>query len=332
MESRRILIVTSGGTISSLLAGDQISINSAAEVMLAREIRELAAQLGLPIEIQRAANVPSSSLAPENWGSLAKIIAEKNKAGFERFVITHGTDTLHYTAAFLAIQFAGWPIRVCLTGAFFPINHEQSDGRDNLSCSLQTTASDRRLSDGVYVCISRAIGVAPALTVLPPSFDQTDYRLLYHQFSEKERMSARILTETLAFRTAIATPEQLENAKRSVLFARLYPGIDMRLFESAANATFLILEGYHSGTGSISEGADSLLALRRKRPDLMICLGSIPSPVVQSPYEASTELATNGIWVYRDVPPHVLFAGALLGKANGLNATDTMVRFSNFRI
>jgi glutamyl-tRNA(Gln) amidotransferase subunit D len=331
MESKKVLVITSGGTIGSLLESDQISINSVGEANLAQELRELAAQAGISIDIQKTVNVPSGSLAPEDWGVFSKTIAERNSAGFERFVITHGTDTLHYTAAFLAIQFAGWPIRICLTGAFFPINHDRSDGSSNFVSAFRA-ASDHHLPSGVYICFPGSIGIVPALAIIPPYFDEVRYRILYDQVFEDRKASVHMTNKIIALRADIATAEELRKAKRNVLFSRLYPGMDMRIFEWAAEGAFLILEGFHSGTGPTGEGTDSLLALRRNRPDLTICIGSIPSPVVTVPYEASTKLATNGIWVYKDIPPHILYVGALLGKAQGLDAADAMLRFSTFRL
>jgi glutamyl-tRNA(Gln) amidotransferase subunit D len=334
MKPGKILAITSGGTIGSLLEHENISVNRGGESALTRKLRNLEEELGVSLDIYNAANASSSNFEPEDWIKFARIITEGHDSGIDRFLITHGTDTLHYTAAFLALQFALWPIKVCLTGAFFPNNHLRSDGAANLACALEAV-TDERVQHGAYVCFPQSLGVTPAVAVMAPDYDETQYRTLYCQALSEEdaKLKAKAIADlVLKERIPFISTNQFTHAKSKVYFARLHPGMDMRIYAHIPMNSLLIIEGFHSGTGSTRDDAHTLLALRANRPDLTICLGSIPSPMVELPYEVSVILADRGIWVYRDIPPHILFVAGLVGKALDLTAQQTFARFESFRM
>ena len=64
-------------------------------------------------------------------------------------VITHGTDTMAYTAAALSFMLAGERKPVILTGSQLPMNHPLTDARLNL---LRAFAAAQAGVPGVYVC------------------------------------------------------------------------------------------------------------------------------------------------------------------------------------
>jgi L-asparaginase len=55
-------------------------------------------------------------------------------------VISHGTDTMAYTASVLSFMVRGIPIPVVLTGAQLPIEHPLTDGLDNLRTAFAMAA------------------------------------------------------------------------------------------------------------------------------------------------------------------------------------------------
>jgi len=78
------------------------------------------------------------------------IIAENCRSAAEdRIVVTHGTDTMVETAAFLAARLSGKT--VVLTGAMVPYKFGSSDGLFNLGSSL---AFVQVLPPGIYVSMN----------------------------------------------------------------------------------------------------------------------------------------------------------------------------------
>ncbi|MEZ5313325.1 MAG: asparaginase domain-containing protein [Thermoanaerobaculia bacterium] len=66
----------------------------------------------------------------------AEILRACRESPEERLVITHGTDTMVETAAYLARGLAGSGLTVVLTGAMIPFAFGSSDGLFNLGSAL----------------------------------------------------------------------------------------------------------------------------------------------------------------------------------------------------
>ena len=64
------------------------------------------------------------------------------RAGYDGIVVTHGTDTMAYTAAALSYLVQGSPKPIVLTGAQKPIGFETTDSKQNLRDAFRVAASD----------------------------------------------------------------------------------------------------------------------------------------------------------------------------------------------
>ncbi len=91
----------------------------------------------------------SSNIQPEEWHDIASAVHEAILQGFSAVVITHGTDTLAYTASMLSFILRGVGIPIVLTGSQYPIAYPDSDGKTNLTNAL---IAARALPGGVYIC------------------------------------------------------------------------------------------------------------------------------------------------------------------------------------
>lgn len=98
-------------------------------------------------------NIDSTNICPYHWDRIAEVIADNYEA-YEGFVITHGTDTMAYTASALSyvLQNPGKP--VILTGAQIPGGHIESDARRNLTNAIRVAIMD---ISGVLIVFGEAI-------------------------------------------------------------------------------------------------------------------------------------------------------------------------------
>lgn len=87
-------------------------------------------------------NLDSTNITPSPWLKMAGAV-EENYDRYDGFVITHGTDTMAYTAAALSylIQYSQKPI--VITGSQKSICLENTDARLNLYNSFLYAADDR---------------------------------------------------------------------------------------------------------------------------------------------------------------------------------------------
>lgn len=80
--------------------------------------------------------IDSAQATPADWNRIAQAIVH-NHSDYNGFMITHGTDTLAFTASALCFAMAGLKRPVILTGAMWPLTVEKSDGVQNLSDALK---------------------------------------------------------------------------------------------------------------------------------------------------------------------------------------------------
>ena len=125
---KQILMLGTGGTIACVPSADGLvpALDGPAMIRLVPELEEVCA-----IETKQILNLDSSNLSPEHWQIIAKARAA-NYENYDGFVITHGTDTMAYTAAALSQMLHNCQKPVVLTGAQLPIQAEGSDAPNNI--------------------------------------------------------------------------------------------------------------------------------------------------------------------------------------------------------
>ncbi len=144
----RILLMATGGTIASIPSPDGL-----APGLCAQELLSCLPVLPCPVDCIDLFNMDSSNIQPEEWQIMAKSVL-LNMGDYDGVVITHGTDTMAYTASMLTFLLQNLPLPVVLTGSQWPIVRPDSDGRANLAHALLAA---QRLPGGVYICFGSAV-------------------------------------------------------------------------------------------------------------------------------------------------------------------------------
>ncbi len=112
-----ILLLTTGGTIASLPTAEGLAPGLDGEALaglLPQGIMDC-----YDITIRDILHLDSSNIQPEEWQTIARHVFE-NRMEYSGIVITHGTDTMAYTASVLSFMLRGISIPVVLTGAQLP--------------------------------------------------------------------------------------------------------------------------------------------------------------------------------------------------------------------
>ncbi|MBR3874801.1 MAG: asparaginase [Clostridia bacterium] len=141
---KKLMLLATGGTIACTPTE-----NGLAPTLHAQDLVDCVADK-LPCEISArdVFMMDSSNMQPEEWSALARAIDEALK-DCDGVVVTHGTDTMAYTAAALSYMLAGVGKPVILTGSQLPISHPLTDARLNL---LRAFTAAMQGTPGVYVC------------------------------------------------------------------------------------------------------------------------------------------------------------------------------------
>ena len=144
----KLLLMGTGGTIACLPTKDGL-----APQMSAAELLTFLDEPVSDIDCRDLFALDSSNIQPEEWRLMAsRIFAVKDD--YCGIVITHGTDTMAYTASMLSFMLQGISIPVVITGAQYPMFYPDSDGRTNLFDALLAA---RALPGGVYVAFGGSV-------------------------------------------------------------------------------------------------------------------------------------------------------------------------------
>lgn len=126
---KHILMIGTGGTIASEMSPDGLTPEISSEQLLAAvpRIGELC-----EVDCLQLYSLDSTSLRPAHLQGLARAIRERYD-DYDGFVVSHGTDTMAYTAAALSYLIQGSPKPIVLTGAQKPIWFDGTDSKRNLT-------------------------------------------------------------------------------------------------------------------------------------------------------------------------------------------------------
>jgi len=129
-----ISIISTGGTIASRVdyetGGVRWLMKPEEIFFMAPELSDITSFRNIVSPFQ----IASESMTFECYRILAKEAAKELNSGSQGVIITHGTDTLHYTSAALSFMLQNLSKPVCLVGAQRSPDRGSFDGSMNLIC------------------------------------------------------------------------------------------------------------------------------------------------------------------------------------------------------
>lgn len=147
---KKICWITTGGTIASIPSDEGLVASSKGEVLY-HLLGSMTEQYD--ITIHDLFTIDSSNMQPEEWKVIARCVYERIH-DFDGIVITHGTDTMAYTACSLSFMLQNISIPVVLTGSQLPLADPLSDGQENMRLALAMASGEHA---GVYVAFNRKV-------------------------------------------------------------------------------------------------------------------------------------------------------------------------------
>lgn len=136
----KVAILSTGGTIASKIdyrTGAVTSQFTADDILAAiPELKEIADFKGRVIS-----SILSENMDSESWQNLARAVVEEIEVGAEGVIVTHGTDTMMYTAAALSFMIET-PVPIVLVGSQRSADRPSSDNAMNAICAAMVAISD----------------------------------------------------------------------------------------------------------------------------------------------------------------------------------------------
>jgi glutamyl-tRNA(Gln) amidotransferase subunit D len=138
-----ISMISVGGTITSKIdyrTGAVTTLNKPRDIL--QNVSEVTKFTNIK-SILSPFNIMSESMNHTHWRTLARECKkELDKINTRGVILTHGTDTLHFTSAALSFFLRGLGKPVVITGSQRSTDRGSSDGGMNIICSSYTALSD----------------------------------------------------------------------------------------------------------------------------------------------------------------------------------------------
>ena len=142
-----ISIIFTGGTIGSLTKNEWVGIDSSTNYMLLSKYdckgKDVVFNTSSPYSIL------SENLTAKELNLLQKAIKEELDKKPDGIIVTHGTDTLQYTAAAIEFAFANADVPIVLVSADYPLDNEASNGFINFEAAVEFIRTGKE--KGVFV-------------------------------------------------------------------------------------------------------------------------------------------------------------------------------------
>jgi L-asparaginase/Glu-tRNA(Gln) amidotransferase subunit D len=153
---KKILVVFTGGTIGSIATEGIIHPSDTTQFQLLQQFQR---HYVYPRQISFTTIQPlqllSENLAPDAWKIIITAI-ETQTDQYDGIIITHGTDTLAYTAAALSFYFHAFNIPILLVSSNYPLTDCRANGLENFMTAVE------------FICAPPAIRHQNPISLLVP--------------------------------------------------------------------------------------------------------------------------------------------------------------------
>ena len=311
----KILLLSTGGTIASKV---DYRTGAVTPALSATELYE-----AVP-EIAKIANVDaevlfseySENLQPKHWLEIAKKVDSVVNSEYTGIIIAHGTDTMHYSSAFLSFALCGFKKPIVLVGSQRSSDRPSSDAALNLIAATKFLV--RYNTKGVFVVMHH---------------NESDKAIACHLGTRvrKNHTSKRSAFETIGSPPAyiIFENEIIDNTIRmgdkfskdynprinldtKVALVKYHPGFDPEIIESLIKLQYraIIFEG--TGLGHVGKTMyDSIKKAKEKGIFLGMTSQCIDGRVSMTVYESGRDLLDMGIVPLETMIPEVALVKAM---------------------
>ena len=250
---KKILLIATGGTIASKATESGLTpqISSAELLTFVPEVADICA-----VDAIQVCNLDSTNLRYSEWLLISRAV-EDHYTEYDGFVVTHGTDTMAYTAAALSYLIQNSRKPVVLTGSQKSIYSRDTDARSNLISAFLYAADDH--ASGVHIVFDNKV-------ILGTRARKTRTKS-YNAFSSIDYPEiARIREGKLYYyieEKVVGDPIFYPTLNPRVFVLKLIPGMDPSIFDYLKeHYDGLVIESFGVGGLPYYENANFAEAIR----------------------------------------------------------------------
>lgn len=151
----KILVIFTGGTIGSAVSDGWLAPDSRRSYLLVERYKKAHPASAVSFETLEPYSVLSENLSSCHLNALISCVTENAAKGYDGIIVTHGTDTLQYSAA--AIGFAlGAALPVVMVSSNFELEDPRTNGDENFAAAVELIRAGEK---GVFAAYRNNDGV-----------------------------------------------------------------------------------------------------------------------------------------------------------------------------
>ena len=314
-EKKKILLLTTGGTIASMPGGEGLEPHRSG--VMERELNQL--RTYYDITVQDVMCLDSSNIRPEDWQFIARHIFE-NRAGFDGIVVSHGTDTMAYTASAVTFMLPNIDLPVVFTGSQLPLADMLSDGPDNLRTAFAMAAAGH---PGVFLAFDRKVMLGcRAVKVRASGFSAFE--------SVNSRYAALVSNQGLVVDPDILPKQQGEarlqtGISRDVFLLKLTPGLNPAVFDMLAAMGYkgIVIEAFGlGGVNVLHEGLDGIRTALNRDISVVVTTQCLYDSADLGVYQVGKKLLDLGVIQGRDMTSEAAMTKLMWAIGQGMEQSE----------
>jgi L-asparaginase len=327
---KNILLVSTGGTIGSTVQAGTIDTSSSAQLKLLQLFQQRDAHPDIHFHCIQPLQILSENLAPCIWQTLIQAIEAKQPEQYDGIIVTHGTDTLAYTACALSFYFHALKIPLLLVSSDYSLADVRANGLDNFACAVEFIRQQHIA--GVFVPYGNQQQI---MQVHQGTRLACSLQLSSDFFSVQNKA-------LMAFENGQFTPCNPVNSSRTttmplkadfsarVLMIKPYPALDYSQF-NLQGVDAVLHDLYHSGTACATElwGEQHSLTnfiKRCKKQNITVYLA--PAIHSEDAYQSTRELIEYGAIMLWNLSIEAAYVKLLLAVSH-FNDPQQIIDFMN---